>query len=185
MTSGRRPKDLAYISWNGRTWTFDKLNEAGHRQCIKCKEIKPLDNFYTWHSGKSAGRVHSMCKPCLKAYRNQWRKDNLEAHVAYGRRWRTGAPDGTYDFLVSQQGRVCAICGTDKPGGQGSVNGFFHLDHDGKTGVIRGLLCNHCNLGLGLFKHDKALLMAAVAYLRLSGYTIQELERLCNALENS
>ena len=48
-----------------------------------------------------------------------------------------------YDKMLETQGGVCAICSTDKPG-----VGFNHflVDHDHKTGKVRGLLCNICNI---------------------------------------
>jgi hypothetical protein len=31
---------------------------------------------------------------------------------------------------------------------------------------IRGILCNNCNVGLGLFKDDPSLLYKAITYLK-------------------
>lgn len=38
-------------------------------------------------------------------------------------------------------------------------------DHDHSTGINRGLLCNACNVGLGMFKDSPDMLLLAVAYL--------------------
>lgn len=65
-------------------------------------------------------------------------------------------------LLVAQDGR-CAICKTDSPGGR--RNQYFHVDHDHKTGEIRGLLCKNCNIALGHLKDDVDLAMAVAAYL--------------------
>lgn len=41
----------------------------------------------------------------------------------------------------------------------------MHIDHDHKTGRVRGFLCINCNHGLGNFGDSIALLQAAVRYL--------------------
>jgi hypothetical protein len=59
------------------------------------------------------------------------------------------------------KGGRCAICGTDSPRG----NGSFPVDHDHRTGRVRGLLCHPCNTGIGLLGDSSNQLLAAVAYL--------------------
>lgn len=48
---------------------------------------------------------------------------------------------------------------------QGQPLDSVAIDHDHVTGNIRGLLCNGCNKGLGLFKDDVNILQKAKEYL--------------------
>lgn len=67
-----------------------------------------------------------------------------------------------YHTLLKIQDGRCAICKTDTPG----KGEWFAVDHDHKTGLIRGLLCVHCNVGLGHFQDAPDLLITASEYLR-------------------
>ena len=51
------------------------------------------------------------------------------------------------------------ICGDEGP---------LVVDHDHQTGKVRGMLCNHCNRGLGHFKDSPMLLEFAAQYLYAS-----------------
>lgn len=67
-----------------------------------------------------------------------------------------------YDKLLREQDGKCAICGTDTPTGKWKV---FAVDHCHKTGIVRGLLCNECNRGIGLLRDSSDILKKALDYL--------------------
>jgi Recombination endonuclease VII len=62
--------------------------------------------------------------------------------------------------MLERQGG-CAICGSPDPGWTKG----WHVDHDHKSGALRGLLCNRCNLMLGHAKDSAVTLQAAIDYL--------------------
>lgn len=85
----------------------------------------------------------------------------------YDRRARTlrkhGITPTQYDEILSAQGGVCAI-GKERPAKSGGSR--LVVDHDHTTGKVRGLLCFHCNTGLGHLRDDPERLAAAIAYLQ-------------------
>ena len=93
----------------------------------------------------------------------EWRAKNLDRHNAARRRSvlrsKSGLTPEGYDALATAQNGACAICGCR------SDTRALHVDHDHRTGKIRGLLCNNCNRCLGLLKDDVAVLRSAITYL--------------------
>ncbi|WP_433338486.1 endonuclease VII domain-containing protein [Spirillospora sp. CA-294931] len=67
--------------------------------------------------------------------------------------------------LLRLQRGHCAIC-ADVPG--------KHIDHDHKTGAVRGILCLGCNTGMGQLGDDPVALRRAADYVM--GDLVQEVE---------
>lgn len=133
------------------------------------------------------------CKTCLKTYRlnwraklratnpkkvkaqyRKWRKKNLDRRRQQSRDWfkrhptyrhardlsqQFGITLEQYKALLGGQNGVCAICKTPP------TTERLAVDHCHETNVIRGLLCRHCNVGIGNLKDDPNLLRSAVMYL--------------------
>lgn len=74
-----------------------------------------------------------------------------------------GLTEQDYEHLLFEQGGVCKICGSATS--QRTGDKYLYVDHDHVTGKVRGLLCHHCNAGIGHFKDQALLLVKAVAYL--------------------
>ena len=72
-----------------------------------------------------------------------------------------------YELMMENQNHTCKICGTDEARGRGT----WHVDHCHTTGKVRGLLCYNCNVGLGNFKDNAAVLASAIKYLNESSET--------------
>lgn len=104
----------------------------------------------------NGSKSRRMCEACY----SQWRRKhsrNPEAERESQRLRRYGITSVAFHNLWSRQGGKCKICK--------EVPSTPHVDHDHKTGKVRGLLCASCNLGLGHFKDDTVRLRAAVRYL--------------------
>lgn len=100
----------------------------------------------------------------IKAARDRLRREQPEKLKAYRLKHLYGLTEFAYQTLLNAQGGVCAIC----KGPESIPNRRLGVDHCHKTGRVRGLLCDRCNVGLGRFKDDASLLKKAVAYLEES-----------------
>lgn len=76
-----------------------------------------------------------------------------------------------YNALLERQGGVCALCGQPEIKMQSRGLGMkptpdsLHVDHDHRTGKVRGLLCYRCNTGIGKLLDNPDLLRKAADYL--------------------
>jgi hypothetical protein len=136
------------------------------KECRKCGETKDLVDFYK-HKGFRDGR-HSQCKACVRTNNCKWMKANRRSKGVKPREKKAKNPKAhmgltkeEYEDLLFFQDGKCAIC--EKP--EAVLARRLALDHNHKTGQIRGLLCSSCNPGLGYFHDDIELLHKAAAYL--------------------
>jgi len=72
-----------------------------------------------------------------------------------------GISSEEYTKMCNKQFFKCAICF-----GVSSKNKRLSIDHCHETNLVRGLLCDSCNLGLGSFKDDISRLESAINYLK-------------------
>ncbi len=126
-----------------------KLVSVAKRRCKTCNREKELHLFYSTPKWT--------CKSCFRktdAYQNQ--RDRY-LQDTYG---ITGAE---YTVLLEANHGRCWIC-DGKSGGKNLA-----VDHNHKTGRIRGLLCKRCNSVLARMMDDVRLLREAAYYLGADG----------------
>ena len=146
--------------------------------CRKCMRDKPEDQFYTYDLARKAYRCKECAKKKAREYKARKRKENLAAWVQHDRAYRKRRyhenPDRAanatlqmkygislegYEELLKRQNGICLLC--KRPPGKRRLS----VDHNHKTGKIRGLLCNNCNRGIGHLRDDPTLLREAANYL--------------------
>lgn len=123
--------------------------------CSKCDELKPVLEFSP-HKQSRTGH-HTVCRVCnakkTLTARNSRTPDmnrDIQLRATYG----ISLADKR-NMELDQRG-ACKICKSLKP---------LVVDHDHSTGTIRGLLCDNCNKGLGMFVDNQELLRRAAIYL--------------------
>jgi Recombination endonuclease VII len=142
--------------------------ELGFKYCPRCEQTLPIAAF--GRNRASADGATSYCRPChnaiSKANRERRHGNTREYHL----RRRYGIGQGEVDAMLAAQGGLCAACREDEP---------KHVDHDHKTGRVRGMLCFLCNQALGNVRDDVTRLQGLIDYLRRSrfaalGGTVEE-----------
>ena len=113
----------------------------------------------------------------------QWRERNRAQSRLVARRYREMNPDKVrerqtayrrrnfrkrlygltleqFEAMSAAHDGKCTICGQPESP--------LHVDHDHVSGIIRGLLCDRCNKGLGAFRDNPESCRAAAKYLEAS-----------------
>lgn len=149
-----------YAKTNGATGAAIRAATTTKR-CRVCERGLPSAEFRLARSKRDG--LADECRACF----SEIGREKHAARTTVERRARCLAQFGltpeSYDALLAEQRGLCAICRTSEPGGR--WNSRFAVDHDHATGLVRGLLCSHCNVMLGNAKDDPVRLRAAAAYL--------------------
>ena len=119
------------------------------------------------HPNRSARRKDGLCDSCRKKVNGSFPKASITPqHQLQRREYRFRKMYGfsliQLQKLYHKQRKLCPICQCPFELEK------LHVDHDHCTNVVRGLLCRHCNYGLGNFKDNPASLMNAILYLAKS-----------------
>ena len=94
-------------------------------------------------------------------YNEQWRRENPERYLEAQLRRLYGITLKEFKRLNEMQKGLCKLC-SGLPTGKMKR---LCVDHDHKTGKVRGLLCRACNSLLGNAKDNPEILKKTIAYL--------------------
>jgi protein-arginine kinase activator protein McsA len=140
----------------------------GNKQCTKCKEWKPLEDFVT-AINTTTGRA-AACKNCVNSERKYKYHNDLEFKSKFKAQTKKSRLKLQYNLSVEAHNKMlesqkyrCKICNTPFDNSNNITSD--RVDHCHKTGRIRGLLCGNCNLGLGNFKDNIESMKSAILYL--------------------
>ena len=160
------------------------------KRCSNCNQIKNIEMF--GKNVKSKDGIKTQCRDCETLKSKEWRSSNKEKSNIISKRYyndhkdtiadrnreRYLTNDGKetsrlkaiekkfnitgyeYDLLLKSQNGECKICGIH----ESKTKRKLAIDHNHITGNVRGLLCDKCNMGLGLFKDSQEILLRAIQY---------------------
>jgi Recombination endonuclease VII len=122
------------------------MTTAGLRRCPRCREVKDPADFAV----RLGMKPRRYCSDC---------------HYVYTAARRYGVTESEIRELFERNQWRCTICRKEN----NSVNKRLNVDHDHKTGAIRGLLCDNCNQVLARSNEDVKILQSAIDYLQMLG----------------
>jgi protein-arginine kinase activator protein McsA len=108
-------------------------------------------------SRKYSADYYEKRKTEISEQRKQKRKEDPRITKDKKLKLRYNISIDDYEKMLENQLGLCKICHQS--------NQKLLIDHDHKTGKIRGLLCNGCNRGLGYFNENILALKEAIIYL--------------------
>lgn len=129
------------------------------KRCSNCKQTYlATSEFFHKHNGRKDG-LDPWCKECKKEY-----------HKTYYKLKKYKLSKAGYEKILEEQDNRCAICGI-KFDEIFSRYKYPHdydpdIDHNHKTGKIRGITCLNCNRAIGRCKENPLILIKAVKYLQ-------------------
>lgn len=113
--------------------------------CSKCKIEKDNSLFYQDKRLKSG--LSSHCSDCHALKRARQRATGYIKHYHINRRYGLNRED--YNKMYESQNGVCKICNSELKSYFVRNGTNLVVDHDHKSGKVRGLICSTCNLTLG------------------------------------
>lgn len=133
--------------------------------CETCGGDKGLNMRYCKMSCRPKSKDPVVIK--RKEYAKAYSRRNAHKRSEYREKYFLKNPDKAILYTVKRYGLTpdqyralgnnCSICGVE----QGESDRRLSVDHCHETGVVRGLLCRMCNLGIGNLRTSTNLRLAA------------------------
>lgn len=130
---------------------------CGSKECLR---MQYDDHYVCIKKGKLKSKTFGICDVCDKQFER-----TCPGHRRYclicvpdkswrgrAQRYRIGKPQ--WDQMLKKQNNECALCNRNPE----------VVDHCHKRGIVRGLLCNYCNVSIKILDMDKSYIEKALKY---------------------
>lgn len=101
------------------------------------------------------------------AYQKAYRQATPHIGKGHSLRASFGISFEEYNKMLQSQDGKCAICKQPETQLRQGKLKALSVDHDHKSGAIRGLLCSDCNTGIGKLKENGKIFQSAMRYLSI------------------
>lgn len=130
------------ISYDYKNWMDTKFKEKNCRHCGSSFQPQAPSHLYCSNQCAALGIAE-----------NRYQKEY-------------GISVKDVENMLKEQDYLCAICNTEGFAMSDKVYNTLNVDHDHKTGKVRGMLCHNCNRALGLLQDSTEILQKAINYLK-------------------
>lgn len=134
-------------------------NAKGAKECVDCRAERERRGLPSPRHPRRAIYGGPRTPLCYSHAKQRTRMAKAGAHERRVQK-EYGLKPGEYGRLYLTQGGVCALCRR----ATGATRNLS-VDHDHRTGLVRGLLCRPCNDLLGHLRDDAEAARRIVAYL--------------------
>ncbi len=124
---------------------------------IKNKERQDARNRENYHMNKEKRLKQTA------AYEKAHPEQRKRSARKYGLK-RVGFTLELFEQRLQEQNYLCGICGIKLTIGKIEATSAC-ADHNHTTNKPRGILCRHCNIGIGLLSENVETLASAIGYL--------------------
>lgn len=128
---------------------------AGFKICTGCRESKSRNDFSINNSNKDG--IHHYCRDCCRVQMAERRKRDPRMIQRHNLKANYNMTLEEWDKMLAEQNGRCGICY--------KIMEPPCVDHNHKTGQVRGMLCHHCNRGIGFLGDNPTTIKRAVEYL--------------------
>jgi hypothetical protein len=111
-------------------------------------------------------RNHDENKKSSRERLKKARESNPDSFKEHKLKSTYGISMDEFFVLIDSQGHRCLICARQISGKVNPKELKAFVDHNHKTGAVRGVLCLYCNSVIGYCREDKLVLLAAIDYLK-------------------
>lgn len=145
----------------------------GHPKALRANMTRAI-------AATTMARTYTPSRPCKHGHMERYVASNncVECQEISKRKYDVSIKSGRLkrlygitmeerDEIFASQDFKCAICRDEFPDFQSA-----HVDHCHTTQVVRGILCQGCNQGIGLMKDSPDIMRAAALYVEK--YAMQE-----------
>lgn len=131
---------------------------------------KTINTCIEENCSNTVARKNTRCRKCSSIKKRKYEELDRDD---YRRNWsllkKYSISLETFNIMYFEQNKQCAICKKDMKlpsKSRGQDLDTVAVDHCHETGVVRKLLCNGCNKGLGFFLDNQTILQSALNYIQ-------------------